>query len=396
MRILHVITSVDPAMGGPIEGIKQFTHVHQAHGRDVEVVSIDAPSDPWVHAAPFKVHALGPGHTHWRYTPRLYPWLREHHRAYDAVVVNGIWQYGGYATWRALRGSDTPYFVFTHGMLDPYFKRQFPLKHLKKWLVWPWADYRVLRDARAVLFTCEEERVLASRSFWLYRARETVLGYGINPPQLSEAQAALFRERYPALAGRRALLFLSRVHPKKGLDLLIEACARVAPAHPDLMLAIAGPDHSDWRPRLAARIAELGLTDRVLWTGMLSGDLKWGAFQACEAFVLPSHQENFGIAVVEALACRQPVLISDQVNIWREIDQARAGLVQPDTVDGTERLLRGWLALDPAERAEMRARARECFERWFDVRGAARRLTNLIEYETGHRTLSPSADSIAG
>lgn len=396
MRILHVISSIDPAMGGPIEGIKQFTRVHHAHGRDVEVASIDSPSDPWVREAPFKVHALGPGYTHWRYTPRLYPWLREHHDAYDAVVVNGLWQYGGYATWRALRDTSTPYFVFTHGMLDPYFKRQFPLKHAKKWLVWPWADYRVLRDARAVLFTCEEERVLAAQSFWLYRARECVLGYGINPPQLSDAQAELFLERFPALRGRRALLFLSRVHPKKGLDLLIEAFGRVAPGHPEVVLAIAGPDPSGWGARLEARSAELGLSDRIVWTGMLSGDAKWGAFQACEAFVLPSHQENFGIAVVEALACRQPVLISDQVNIWREIDEARAGLVQPDTVDGTERLLRGWLALDPAERAAMQARALDCFERWFDVRGAARRLTNLIEYETGGRTLSPSAGTTVG
>ena len=90
--------------------------------------------------------------------PRLLSWLRENATRYDAVIVNGIWQYHSYATWLALHRSETPYFVFTHGMLDPWFKRRHPLKHLKKWLYWPWADYRVLRDAQAVIFTCEEER----------------------------------------------------------------------------------------------------------------------------------------------------------------------------------------------------------------------------------------------
>ena len=77
--------------------------------------------------------------------------------AFDAVIINGLWQYHSFGAWRALRGTATPYYVFPHGMLDPWFKRSFPLKHLKKWLYWPWAEYRVLRDARAVIFTCEAE-----------------------------------------------------------------------------------------------------------------------------------------------------------------------------------------------------------------------------------------------
>ncbi|MEB0151131.1 glycosyltransferase, partial [Pseudomonas sp. CCC2.2] len=81
-------------------------------------------------------------------------------------------------TWRALAKKKIPYFIFTHGMLDPWFKKNYPLKHLKKWLYWTWGEYRVLRDAKAVLFTCEEEKILARQSFWLYKANEVVTAFG--------------------------------------------------------------------------------------------------------------------------------------------------------------------------------------------------------------------------
>ncbi|MFN6996501.1 MAG: glycosyltransferase, partial [Aquincola tertiaricarbonis] len=116
------------------------------------------------------------------------------------------------------------------------------------------------------------------------------------------------------------------------------------------------------------------------WPGMLQGDLKWGAFHAAEAFVLPSHQENFGIAVAEALGCGVPVLISDKVNIWREIEADGAGLVAPDTAEGTAQLLQRWLALSSAERAAMRDRARGCFAQRFTVEAMADSLLSVLQH----------------
>ena len=101
---------------------------------------------------------------------------------------------------------------------------------------------------------------------------------------------------------------------------------------------------------------------------MLKGDAKWGAFAICDAFVLPSHQENFGIAVAEALACGRPVLISDQVNIAPEIAADGCGLVEPDTLEGTTRLLERWLALRPDEREAMRKQALATFAKRYDMR----------------------------
>jgi glycosyltransferase involved in cell wall biosynthesis len=380
MKLLRVISSTNPQGGGPIEGVRQLHQPLLNLGCEEEIVCCDAPDSPWLADDRLSVvHALGPAHLGYRYTARLVPWLRANVSRFDAVIVNGIWQYPSFAAWRTLAGSDIPYFVFTHGMLDPWFKHTYPLKHLKKWLYWPWAEYRVLRDARAVIFTCEEERLLARQSFWLYRCTEAVTHYGTSsPPTHREELAAAFFSAYPALTGQRLVLFLSRIHEKKGCDLLIAAFAQVANQDPRLHLVMAGPDQTGWMAPLKAQAERLGIAHRITWPGMLQGDLKWGAFYAAEVFALPSHQENFGIVVAEALACGKPVLISNKVNIWREIEADQAGFVDDDTLDGTVRNFQRWLAQDAAAYAQMSVRARACFAAQFHIQKAAERLIEII------------------
>lgn len=376
MRILHSIHSVNPAGGGPIEAVKQVALVHAASGHETEIVSLDARDDPWVRECPVKVHAVGTGRAGYGYASTFVPWLREHRREYDAVIVNGLWQYSGFGVWRALRGSDTPYFVFPHGMLDPWFKRTYPLKHLKKWAYWPWADYRLLRDAKAVFFTAEEERRLARESFWLYRCTEIVVNFGISaPPGDPDAQKEAAFQRFPGLRGKRVFLFLGRIHEKKGCDLLIKAFAEIAA---DFHLVFAGPDQTGWTKELQALAERLKISDRIHWLGMVSGDAKWGLLRLAEVFVLPSHQENFGIAVAEALACGTPVLISNKVNIWREIEQDHAGLVEADDEAGTVRLLKSWIALSQEKRDGMRRSAVECFQSRFEIARTAAALIDAI------------------
>jgi glycosyltransferase involved in cell wall biosynthesis len=384
MKFLHLISSVDPTGGGPIEGAIQLHRALVAQGHTGEFVSLDDSAAPWVQAFEGPLHALGPGRGRFGYSAGLLPWLRGNAGRFDAVIVNGLWQYIGLAAWRALAGSATPYFVFPHGMLDPWFKRRYPLKHLKKWLYWPWAEYRVLRDARRVLFTCEEERLLARQTFWLYRCQEAIVSFGTAPPADDpEASKAAFRAAFPQLHGQRLLLFLGRIHSKKGCDLLIEAFAKVCKNLPDVHLVMAGPDQSNWRPALQALAERLGVGSRVCWAGMLTGPLKWGALRTAEAFCLPSHQENFGIAVVEAMACNCPVLVSDKVNIWREIEADQAGWVAPDTVDGTTQLLERWLAASDAQWQARREAARRCFDQHFRMDQTALTLARIVQETQG-------------
>ena len=145
-----------------------------------------------------------------------------------------------------------------------------------------------------------------------------------------------------------------------------------------MALVIAGPGDEKTLGKLHKLASSLGIDREVVWTGPLYGKAKWEALQAAQVYVLPSHQENFGISVVEALACGTPVLISDKVNIWREIEAAGAGLVAPDDVGGTTRLLKRWASLPSEEQSQMRVRAKDCFESHFDIAVTSDRFFSLL------------------
>lgn len=379
MRILHVIASSNPASGGPIEGIRQLATNLQKQGHEIEVICCDDPASSWLQDFSFTVYAVGPGKGGYAFAKQLPTWLLANVGRFDAVIADGIWQHTSYSTRKIMRKLGKPYYVFTHGMLDPWFKRTYPLKHLKKMIYWPLGEYLVLRDAAAVMFTCEEERVLARQSFTPYKVKERVVNFGTTAPQGNPSeQVEVFLNAYPSLRGRSFFLFLSRIHPKKGCDLLIEAFAKLSALDSSTMLCIAGPDQVGLKEGLSKLSEELGVADRIVWTGMISGEVKWGAYHACDAFILPSHQENFGIVVAEALACSKPVLISNKVNIWREIETASAGLVETDSVDGTLAMLTKWNEMCLSERVEMGLRAKNCFDQNFEVTKAAESVLNVL------------------
>lgn len=385
MRILHVTSSMDPALGGLSACICSLIPALAALGHPSEIACLDAPGAAFLASLPAPVHALGPARLGYAFAPALRHWLRAEAGRFDAVIVHGLWQYHGWAVHRALtaRGSP-PYFVFTHGMLDPWFKRTYPLKHLKKYLYWWLAERRILRGAAAVLFTGEEERRLARESFAGSSYRERVVTFGTEaPPDAVDGERAAFFRDCPELQAAPYWLFLGRIHPKKGVDLLLAAYARLAAGGAKLpRLVVAGPcADAAYLSELLALAEMTCPPGSVVWPGMLRGGIKWGALRGAEVFVLPSHQENFGIAVAEALACGTPVLLSTSVNIWREITGDDAGLAEPDTAAGAGRLLERWTALDGAARARMRTAARGCFLARYEMGAAARSLAAVLQSE---------------
>ncbi len=375
-RVLHVVRSLRRETGGLAEAVRNLAAAQRRRGDAASIVSLD-PAD----ASLPDVRVLG-RHSHgYGYSPELVPWLRAHAVEFDVVVVHGLWQYQTFGVWRALRGGPVPYVVFPHGMLDVWFKRAHPLKHAKKWLYWPWSEYRVLCDAAAVCFTAEEERRRARQSFWLYRANERIAPIGIQAPDgVPAAERAAFAAACPELGGEPFILFLGRVHPKKGVDILLRAYAAAYRGRPGApRLAIAGPSPDDrYRAELKALAASLAIAAAVTWLPMITGDVKWGALRSCATFALFSHQENFGVAVAEALACGRPVLLSDQIAICREIEMDGAGFVASDTVAGAVEALARWRDCPAANRAVMAACAEDCFRQRYEINQAAAAFDALI------------------
>jgi glycosyltransferase involved in cell wall biosynthesis len=389
VRVLEIIASVDPREGGVIEGLVRQAEARRTFGLETNILCLDSPGDEWVAQCPVPTFALGSGKrrgpttrlnwlwTRYGYAPELVPWLRAHVDDYDIVVVNGLWNYSVFGARQVLPSSGIPYVVFAHGMLDPWMRRS--LKHAVKQLLWLFCEGPLLMRGKAVLFTAEDEMIRARGTFWPYRVNEHVVGYGTaDIAGDSEQQIGAFRKSLPALGMRPFLLFLGRIHPKKGCDLLLTAFARIAAQHSTLDLVIAGPDQAGWRPELEAQARAAGIEGRIHWPGAVYGDVKWGALRACEAFVLPSHQENFGVAVAEALAAGRPVLITDNVNIWREIQSDAAGLVASDDEAGVSDMLARFVSLSELEKTAMSNAARNCFLRRFEISIPATRLGRLL------------------
>lgn len=396
MKILHVISSMNPETGGVCEAVRLLAEGLTETGFYNEIVSVD---DKIYHpGSGVKQHALGPKKSPWYYSKQLLPWLLQNLTRFDVVIVHGLWLYHGYAVNKALKQLDRNvegilprFMVMPHGMLDPYFQRAKGrrLKALRNAAYWALIEKNVINNADELLFTCETELLLAREPFKPYHPkRETVVGLGVQPPPAyTQAMTDAFLKKAPDQQQKPYWLFLSRINEKKGCDLLLQAYKNLVEwiaATGDIsrlpQLVIAGPGlETTYGEQLENMVKQSAVfNDRVHFPGMLSGDAKWGAFYGCEAFVLPSHQENFGIAVVEALACVKPVLISDQVNIWREIDKAAAAIVGPDTADGTFNTLKTWHNLSAENKQHMSNAAIECFEQAFSTKANIERFSEVL------------------
>jgi glycosyltransferase involved in cell wall biosynthesis len=376
MKILRVISSVNPQAGGPINGLINSSNVLVEKGHFIDVLTLDDPSASWVPNFEFNLNSFKSQLGNLKYSSAFAEWLEANVSKYDVVIIHGIWQYHSYASSKACFRHNVPYVIFTHGMLDPWFNEVAKLKAIKKNIYWKLFESFAINNANAVLFTSKEEKSLASGSFLPYRPVEKVVAYGSPVPIIDvESAKKSFYESAPQLRQKNFVLFLSRIHTKKGIDLLIDAMGKVTN---DFILAIAGPGDVDLIRKLKLQIQERDLGCRVEWLGMLQGEQKWGAFYAADAFILPSHQENFGIVVAEALSTSTPVLITNKVNIWREIEAAGAGLVENDDVEGITKLLNQWFKLTAEEKRDMASKAKNCYQNNFSIESAVTDLESVL------------------
>ncbi|HEX2972065.1 MAG TPA: glycosyltransferase [Tepidisphaeraceae bacterium] len=363
MRVLHVISGIDVPTGGPGTALVGLGSAQAQVGLDVTVLTAFAQGADLAPAEQLKrdgvnVQLIGPVRTPLGLHSGIPAKINELLDQADIVHIHGLWEEIQHRAARLACARGIPYLITPHGMLDPWSLSQ---RALKKRLYMAWRLRTNLNRAAAIHYTAETERELAEP-------------LGLRPPALIELngvdlrefeklpEKGSFRKLFPQIGQRPLILFLSRIHLKKGLDMLIPAMAKVKT--PDAILVIIGPDPWGYGQTIKDLIQQHGIGDRTIFVGQVPADVRIAAFTDADIFVLPSYQENFGIAVAEALAAGTPVVISDQVNIHREISAAGVGGVVRRDVDLVAAEMDRWL-----QDAELRRAAAEkarpfVWDRW--------------------------------
>jgi glycosyltransferase involved in cell wall biosynthesis len=329
-KILHVIPSVGTLRGGPSVMVRTLACGLSRMGLETHIATTN-DNGPERLQVPLGVPIVKEGVTYW-YFPRqirfytfswpLSAWLARHVQEFDLVHIHALFSFATLAAAFWARRHGVPYIVRPLGTLN-----EWGMRNRRPWLKrmsFRVLENRILKHAALVHYTSEQERTEAGK-LQVTTASEIIPN--ALPEHTHSCIPGQFRLRHPELEGRRIILFLSRLDTKKGLDLLLPAFAQVRTKLPDVSLVLAGNGSPEFVSRLKEEAVSLGVESDVLWTGFLAGDDKYAALADAELFVLPSHSENFGIAVVEAMAAGTPVIVSDQVGIHREIAAAMAGLV---------------------------------------------------------------------
>jgi glycosyltransferase involved in cell wall biosynthesis len=260
----------------------------------------------------------------YKYSRPLSRWLAEHVRDYDVIHIHALFSFSSTSAARHARRTGVPYAVRPLGVLNQWGREN--RRRCLKALSMRFVEGPILRHAAAMHYTSEAERREAEQAG--AEARAIVIPIGIDTEPFQTApDAELFLRRFPEARGKQLVLFLSRLDPKKGLDLLLPAFAELQRGHPDTMLVLAGTGETDFVESLHVMARQLGIANSIIWTGFVTGADKLAAFAASSVFALPSYSENFGIALVEAMAAGIACVTTEGVAVSEDIRSRSAGLV---------------------------------------------------------------------
>lgn len=336
MKILHIIPSYIPAYryGGPVKVVHELCRALVRKGQEVLVLTTNVNGDRDLNNLTDKVHKIEEVKV--AYYPvkflRWYFYSRSLSRAiknnimkFDVVHIHSIYLYPTLAASYWCRNFRIPYIISPLGALDLDMIRL--RNYLRKMFYIKFIEQKNIKNASLVHVTSiyEKERFL---SLGFNKVPVTVVPHGIDVEEYEpRTDSGGLRAKYTKLQGKKIILFLGRVHFKKGFDLLALAFKKIVEKRSDTYLVIAGPDQGGYANKVKEMFAKFNLSENVIFTGMLLESDKLSAFYNSDVFVLPSRGENFGFAVLEAMACKLPVVITDRVGLYPDVEEYEAGVV---------------------------------------------------------------------
>ena len=376
VKLLRIISTLNPKYGGPSSAIIDNSLYLKSKGIKVDIITNDPKSSNFYKDNKLKVINIGSKYLPISFNPFLFFWILKNKGKYNNFVIHGIWELNTLIAKLLLKKN---YYVFTHGQLDPYFKSE-KVNILKKKIYWFFIEKKNLINSKSLLLTSDNEKKLLNKTFVNTDGiKKTVVEYGIKKPKFDKKKLEKkFLLKFRFLKNKKFFLFLGRFHKKKGCEILLNSMEKILRNNKKIYLLMAGPSNQ-YKTHLIKLSKELKIDKNIVWSDFLEEDLKWASIKKCEAMVLSSHGENFGISIIESLSMSRPVLITNKVNTASYIKKTKSGFVSNNTINSFYKILNNFLRLKNKSKEKMRKNAFNCYSKYFNLINSSNKFVSLLK-----------------
>jgi len=380
IKVLRIIATLNPQQGGPIRAIIDNSLAMINQNIKVDILTCDRTSSKFYKSKYINIINQGPsffGNFYFSYN--LFFWLLKNKKNYDFFILHGIWDFKNIVAFMLLNNN---YSVFVHGSLHPAQGKGF-FNKVKKKLYWLIFEKRNLLKSKSLLLTSNNEKAQLDNTFVDTKGiKKVFVKYGIlksNPNK--KILLSKFNKKFPFLKNKSFYLYLGRLHKQKGADIIIEAVNKIK-LNSNIKILIMGPFiGSKFENKLKLLVKKYKLEKQIFFSNAQFGDIKWGAIYSSKAMLLPSHGENFGISLVEAMSAGKPVLTTFKVNINDIIIKYNAGLISRDNLTNFSKILLQFQTLNKKKKNQISNNALKCFKDNFDISSNHNSLSSYIKKE---------------
>lgn len=377
-KILRIISSLDPEYGGPPTAIVDSTIALNKIGFKVDIVTHDNKESQFVKIKNTTIHNLGPSllgdyNLNFKFTK----WLIQNRSKYDLFIVEGLWQFNTLAARLFLKKK---YYVFVHGQLDPSYKKFF-FNKIKKFIYWNLIEKKNLKDSKFILLTNKKEKDLLNDTYVNTKGlKKKVVDYGILEPKYDTSKVKkIFYKKFKSLKDKDFYIYLGRFHNKKGCEIIMNAVKYFSLRKKPINVLMCGSNNI-YKKYLQKISKDLNIEKNIIWSNFLKNDIKLGALLSSKAMLLPSYGENFGVALVEAMACGIPVLTTNKVNIYNYIIENNAGYISSPNNVNFIKIINKFENLKKSNITQLKKNAYRCFKNNFLL---SKKIKILAEYING-------------
>tara|TARA_B110000259_G_scaffold76017_1_gene89242 strand:- start:10979 stop:12148 length:1170 start_codon:yes stop_codon:yes gene_type:complete len=379
IRVLRLIGSLIPKFGGPQNAIISSSEELIKEGFQVDIITCD--NEKFNLKKNKKINIINIKSfigKNYRFSLKLFLWLLKNKKNYDFFLIHGLWQFNSLLARLLLK----KYFIYTHGQLDEFFSFNF-FKKIKKQIYWTLIEKSNLKNAKSILLTSFGEQKQLKKTYVNTNGiKKKIITYGIINRKYNKLKCIeKFNNKFAFFKNKSFYLFLGRFHEKKGCDIIINAINIIGNDFKSIVL-LAGP-HEDveYIKYLKSIINKHGLKNKIILTGPIYNDLKFGAILSSKGMLLASHGENFGVSIVESLSMGKPVLLTSKVNIASHIIKAKAGLMSLNTIDSFSKKLMEFEKINKNDLRKMSKNALSCYKKNFSLSKSKKSLGEAIRNE---------------